>query len=65
MPNKVTRVVVNGVAVIRYNGNNCTAGRDSADEGSYKEGEPKRSAKITAWRKAKAQRLYSLKYLGG
>ena len=62
MGNKVTKEVINGQDVTRFNGNNCTSSRDSRPTGGFlKVG---RSAGITAWRKRKAQEaLYTRRYL--
>ena len=68
MPNKASLEVIDGVQVIRYNGNNCTGSRAAANAAfSAETRNPKaRSARITAWRKKKAQEdEYRWRYLGG
>ena len=70
MPNKPTKEVINGVAVVRFNGNNCTGSREG---GSTLWSKSLRKAPVWVQQKAKAQALrrkqaeavYKRRYLGG
>ena len=63
---KVTKEVINGAIVTRFNGNNCGGGR----EGDHKERSRARAERLTKAQKAEAkrrakERLYERRYLGG
>ena len=63
MPNRVTKEVVGGIVVVRYNGNNSTGSGSASREES-------RRFYITAAQKAKAgkrskEARYAWRYLGG
>ena len=67
MPHRATHEVIDGVNVIRYNGNNISGSRAEAEKGRFGQ---VRFQKIQASAKAKARKRvketdYKRRYLGG